>query len=422
MRMSSKVKLIGLSLLSALVITSPVRAASEPDPTFPTAFWGGENKKPEVYTFPVKDGLYATVTSMARFQVPKIAGDLKLKLKPEGFHKEIEVRVLAQKGTAPLAVLLGGWASRSKAAMTRIWQTHLHEAGYHVLTFDSVFVPSFNERSRHGVAGHLIEEAKVLGSILKCYKESNSKVSFSGLYIMGGSYGGLLALNYARLMERGEVPLKAERIVAYSPPVNIRTAALQLDKYHAEDRWNYTLVGLAQDLLGRKPVPFGDPVPFTPGQMRAGLAAAFYLDLAAAVESNDRIYKLKLLPGSDADNQYRRDKAATWSFQKYMEKMVYPYWKGKGKLESPEALWAMGDLSDLLKDAPSNVHVVLTMDDPLNDANELSALLKKVKNEHLTVLPTGGHMGYFGTEWAKSALKNQFTKIENGNVTSGLKD
>lgn len=92
------------------------------------------------YDYWIDSGLYATVTANS-FDVPKVANESKYKLKPDGFKKELEVRVIWQAGRKPLAVLLLGLASRSKDKMAQLWKTHLCQAGFNVMTFDSPFLP-----------------------------------------------------------------------------------------------------------------------------------------------------------------------------------------------------------------------------------------------------------------------------------------
>jgi len=133
------------------------------------------------------------------------------------------------------------------------------------------------------------------------------------------------------------------------------------------------------------------------------------MDLTYVVNTNDALYKMRLLPKAGLfDDQYRKDVAQTWSFERFVREMAYPYWKKKGLVHSLDELWSYGDLAHLLKGNPANVHVVLAADDPLNDPAQLVELRKHVKPDRLTVLPRGGHMGYVGTKWAKARVQRLF--------------
>jgi predicted alpha/beta-fold hydrolase len=358
------------------------------------------------YDCDITDGLYATITANS-FAEPKFRDEEKVKLKPEGFAKDIEVRVLWQSEPRSLAVLILGLATRSKDKMAQLWKSYLYDAGFHVMTFDSPFLPAFSERARQGVAGNLVEESKLSASLIAAFLEgpkAKGRVTQTGL--VGISYGATLALNIAKMSAENRIGFRPQRILAFSPPVKMQTAARILDRFYAEDRWNYTLVELGGDLLDHKPVPKGQPVPFSASEMRAGISAAFRLDLKEVLLWDNRFYKLGLLPKHD--DEYTRDVAGTWTFTRFIEDMTAPYWEKKSTIHSPADLWAAGDVALLLKNCPSTVHVVLAGDDPMNDPAELAALKAALDSSRLTILPRGGHMGYQRTKWVKEYVAKLF--------------
>ena len=358
------------------------------------------------YDFDITDGLYATITANS-FPEPKFRDEDKVKLKPAGFAKDIEVRVLWQTEPRSLAVLVLGLSTRSKDKMAQLWKSYLYDAGFHVMTFDSPFLPAFSERARQGVAGNLIEEAKLSASLIAAFLEdakARGRVTQTGL--VGISYGATLALNIAKMSAENKIGFRPQRVLAFSPPVKMETAARMLDKFYAEDRWNYTLVELGGDLLDHKPVSRGQPVPFSASEMRAGISAAFRLDLKEVLLWDNRFYKLGLLPKND--DEYTRDVAGTWTFTRFIEDMTAPYWEKKSTIHSPADLWAAGDVALLLKTCPHAVHVVLAADDPMNDPAELAALKASVDASQLTILPHGGHMGYQRTKWVKAYVAKLF--------------
>lgn len=363
------------------------------------------------YDFGLNNGLYATVTALNGLEDPKNLDDTKLKLsKIPGFKKDLEVRVMWQREPAPMVAIVLGLGSRSRSLMARTYMAYLYEAGYHVLTFDSPFLPAFTERSRHGVAGNIEKEATLCAGIIEAaVKSSQAKGLVTKVGIVGASYGGTLALNIARLSKNGTIGLQVSSVLAVSPPVNMRMAAARLDKWWAEDRWNYKLADLYADLANHKPVAAGEPIPFPDEEMRAGIAAAFRLDLKEVVNHNDNFYKLGMLPKEQSnDEQYRRDWAETWTFTKFIEQMTYPYWNKYGAVHSVDEIWEAGDLRQVLPQCPDYVHVIIASDDPLNDPAELAQLQSATPATVLKVLPNGGHMGYLGTKWAKARIQKLF--------------
>lgn len=348
------------------------------------------------------DGLYATVTSMTSFKKPELKSEKKLKLKKiDGFKKDIEVRAIIQDQPAPLVVIFLGLASKSKDPLARLWQSQLQEAGCHVLVFDSVFRSSFNECSSHGVAGNLEVEARVAARVIHAFMQHSSlegKVTKLGL--VGASYGGILALNFAKLAKAGEIKLKPERVLVFSPPVNMQVSAATLDSFYAEYQEKYGIFDLLK-MSGHEPVEEGKKIPFSPSLMRAGIGYIFHADLKDAISCSKEVYRFEL-PEEKGKKKWQN------AFTRFIEDVVYPYWNKQGTVRSLEDLWQYGDLYKLLKSNPENVHCVLTEDDPLNDPKLLEYLKRDIPRSTLTVLPRGGHLGFLGCNWAKYRIQSLF--------------
>lgn len=400
---TKKIRAVFAPVIAGLFLCGALRA--EDALSIPARFYGPETK-PVGYDFDVDSGLYATVTAMRR--VPQVDSKIEehTKLHVPGFKKELEVVRAMQPQPAPLVVLLAGWASRSKSPMTRFLLSRFYAEGCSVMTFESNFTEQVNARALSGVSGNLEEEARMAGRIIAAFIQSSGRERITDVRIVGSSYGALIALHLDLQAQKGETSFQPSRILAVSPPVNLRTTAELLDRYHAEDRWNFTLTKLAGDLLNRKPVAPGEPVPFPDDEMRAGIAAAFYLDLADAVEFNDRLYDLNLLPKADVhDNQYRLDSAAAWTFQTFIDKMVLPYWHARGAVADVNELYAMGDVGALLPRCSNRVRVILTADDPLNAPEAAAQAVGQSQGGAITLLPRGGHLGFLGTEWWQAVCR-----------------
>jgi predicted alpha/beta-fold hydrolase len=392
-------------LLFSLCALSARLAAAENAAPKPAA------SAPEGFDYQVTDGLYATITSMESFEKPKLSSEKTFKLKGvPGFKQDLPVRALLQDKPAPLAVILLGLGTRSKDPLARLWQQQAFDAGCHVLAFDSVFRRSFNERSRHGVPGNLEAEARAAAEVIDAFTkhpEVQGKVTKVGL--LGASYGGMLALNLAKLSRDGRVPVKFDRVKVFSPPVTMRTAARLLDRYFDEDRSRFALLELGK-LKGHKPLAAGQPAPFEPALMRAGIAYVFREDLEEAIACASEVYDRRMEPldAGVGDRGAWTDPLGGRVFSRYYGELVFPYWREKGELKSIDELNAMGDLRTLLPTLPDGVHVILAVDDPLNDAKELNSLRQDAKTGPLIFLPRGGHLGYVGSGWSKGQVQSLF--------------
>jgi pimeloyl-ACP methyl ester carboxylesterase len=100
--------------------------------------------------------------------------------------------------------------------------------------------------------------------------------------------------------------------------------------------------------------------------------------------------------------------ASRWTYTRYINEMVFPYWQKQGTVNRIEDLWNMGSTEAQLAYGTGRVHVVVTEDDPLNTAEDIQNLKRRFGSSTLTVLPHGGHLGYIGSNWAKDRLRKIF--------------
>jgi len=358
------------------------------------------------YDFPYKNGLYGTVSgtlvlTRMKFDVP---GEKKMKLKVPGMRKDLEIRAVIQDQRAPVVMLLQGLGGKAKSNSARIWLKWFAEAGCHAFTFDSTFAPTFISTSRHGVSGNMRAEAGLAVAAAQTFMqlpELQGKVEKVG--VVGMSYGGIQALTVGRLCTEGKVPFQIAAIQSYSPPVNMATTGSIVDRWYRQDRWNYKLSELAGELLSHNPVARDEEIPFSDSMLRATIAALFRMSLAETIDRNDSIYRLKLLP-----EESRQSYAEAWGFSKFIKDMVIPYWQPRLKLADPRELVTSLELAKLMRDQPHTTEVIEAVDDPFNDPAELAAVRKLRFPCRLTVLPTGGHLGYIGHPWIRANLMKLF--------------
>lgn len=411
-----------------------------------------------------QSGLLSTI-NYCEYEGREVDGEQKYRLSPKetGFKKELKVRAFWQKGKAPLAVTLLGFGQDAGHKNARSWQADLYRAGNHVLSFDSIVRNNMNEITHHGVAGHPAAEGKIMGRLIDAFlnhKESDGGAPFrdriTSIRLLGTSWGGIIAMHVARQPQAATWPL--DRVLAVSPPVSLRTAALRLDRFNREDRSRVKLLKLAKLRKGYTPKK-DNPSAEERGLMRAGMGYAFHGDLVGLAKGNIERYmpglmdKLARFENSEAHQARRaarkrvmatrkklekekleamkdrvsKDEYETrkkfmenqqkiaekyakrsmtelkdWSFRHYIFLLARPYWKIEGDLSD------FGHMSVLMKGAPNFLQVVIADDDPLNDPAELTQLKKEYKEPQLLIIPEGGHLGFMGTKWFQAMMAKHF--------------
>ncbi|HYG75853.1 MAG TPA: hypothetical protein VEK08_12690 [Planctomycetota bacterium] len=366
------------------------------------------------YGFKYSNGLYATIAGFVSIKEPELKNQKKFSLKVPSFKKKLPVRAIIQNESAPLVVVLLGIDGRADGALGKLWPSWFSDAGYHVLTFDSTFLPSFTEISGHGVTGNLLVESERISEVIAAFLNlSEMKGKVSKLGIVGMSYGGIQSLVLGQMAKEGRLPFNVDGIQAYSPPVNIRRTGEVIDRWFSEDRWQYTLVELANKLSGHKPVGPDSTPPFDDSLMRAGIAAVFRLGLVDVIVRNDQIYKLGVLPkGNNFDSDYiKRDYAAIMGYTAFMTEMSYPYWQKKANMQQLSDLTSPVELGTLIEKQPPYSQVIITLDDPLNTADDLAAFQSRAAGRNVLFLPRGGHLGFVNDPWTKAKLMTLFKPV-----------
>lgn len=366
------------------------------------------------YRFPYKNGLYATIAGFTAIKDVDTRNVRQIKLSVDGFRKAVPVRAIIQNHAAPLVVVLMGIDGKADGKLGKLWPSWYDNIGCHVLTFDSTFLPQFVLMSGHGVTGNVYAESERVGQIIAAFlRQGDMKSNVTQIGVVGMSYGGLQAMVLGELSKEGKLPFQIDTVQAYSAPIRLQHTGELIDKWFVEDRWNFTLVELADKLTGHKPVSADSPIPFDDSLMRAGLAAIFHLGLSDVVIKNDAEYHLHLLPSGDQfDDQYvKQDYAETWGYSKFMNDMSYPYWQHKLSLRSSDELMDTIDLCNLVKKNPQSTELIISEDDPFNTPEDLADLKSCSPTARITYLPTGGHLGFVSDPWTKAKLMSLFKCI-----------
>jgi len=363
------------------------------------------------YDFRYANGLYATIAGFMSIKDVELKVQKKLNLKVASFKKKMPVRAIIQPNAAPLVVVLLGIDGKAEGPLGKLWPSWFNDAGYHVLTFDSTFLPSFTEISGHGVTGNLQVESERIAEVIAAFLELGEiKGKVTKLGIIGMSYGGIQALVLGKMAKDGSLPFTVDAIQAYSPPISIRKTGEVIDQWFKEDRWQYTLVELANKMSGHKPVGPESTVPFTDEMMRAGIAALFRIGLVDVIVKNDIIYKLNVLPkGNNYDSDYvKRDHAAIMGYTDFMTEMSYPYWRKKSNMQQLSDLTGPVELPYLIDKQPAYSQIIMALDDPLNTLTDTEALQQQVTGRNIIFLPIGGHLGFVNAAWTKAKLLSLF--------------
>ncbi|HYG73415.1 MAG TPA: hypothetical protein VEK08_00175 [Planctomycetota bacterium] len=336
-------------------------------------------------------GMYETIAGYLRVKDVYVPGTRELRLNVPSFSDALPVSAVIQDHPAPLVVMMPGIAGRRDAAFTKLWPAVYAKAGYNVLWFDSTFLPSFIRSSNHGPSGHLWIESEQTAKVIEAFlQREDLKVTQIG--VVGMSYGGLQALVLGKLSRAGKLPFKIAAVQAYSPPADIQETAAILDEMYDNHRHKYTLIELNWEVGRHKPVDcaVGNP-PLKDSLMQAALAAAFHEELVPVTLFNDCHFNLRHINGRTP--QERRDIADGWGFQNFAYDMSLPYWERHSK-PAPLEVVAKTRVCELLKGQLPNARVFIAANDPFNRAEDMDELRACPQRDQITILPSGGHVGY----------------------------
>ena len=275
---------------------------------------GDEHRAPRQYgpdglplfKHPYADGLYSTVTAMNTFWVPELKKMKKIKLKVPGFKNNVQVYSIAQDYAAPLVIVLQGVDGKVDGPFGDLWPYWYSEAGYNVVTFDNNYTPQWPEICGKGVVGNFEADTDQAVQIVDAFlKSKDAPKQITKIGVIGMSFGATQALIMAEKAQAGTLPFKLEGCLALSPPLKMKTAGEIVDRFYVEDRWNTTMVELAEKFGPHVPVAEGVPVPFSATEMRAAIGFVFRDGLTQVVERNDRAYNLRICSAAERRREPR---------------------------------------------------------------------------------------------------------------------
>lgn len=350
------------------------------------------------------DGLYRTISGYLQIRpicVPALTSSV-VTIPPA--LRSVPVETIIQDHPAPLVVLLLGISGQASSDSTKLCAKACADAGYHVLTFDSTFRPEMAGILNRGVSGNIWAETEAVADIINAYvTTSPHKAKFTKIGVVGMSYGGVEALILGNLQTAGKLPFKIDAIQAYSPPIDMRNTAVILDDWYNAERWKYTLIELYRRVAKYKPE---SGAPLSPSIMRAAIAASFQRELAPVVLKNDKQFHLGQF--SEGDATLREEEAGQWGFTRFAYEMTMPWWRQRLGGNRIEELIEQTRLDNLLKNQPPCTEAMISVDDPFNTPADIQSVQSVEPKLPLTLLKSGGHLGYLTEPWVKDKLQSLF--------------
>lgn len=338
------------------------------------------------------------------------------------FDAKLRVWLSAQKGPAPLAIVIAGTGSDGNTKTMSILRAALYGAGYHVLTMPSPTSPGFIvAASSTGVAGDLLRDGKDLyAAMQEIIAHLPRKIRITDIDVLGYSLGGANAA-VVKSIDSTEHRLKIHRVVMINPPVSLFASIGRLDRlfaaaigpgdrgvellyrrlyaqianlYRASDRLeldqNFLLAAAAATL--KTDAEFSAAIALT---FRLQLVDMFFIgDLYAGTGViTDPAHPPKVGDSLEDIQRELRSKPIA----DYFTQVFAPYYQKRRPDASSASLIAANRLdiiTDTLRD-DGDYYAQTTADDLILNKREL-AWLQETLGRRITVYDHGGHLGEIG--------------------------
>ena len=383
------------------------------------------------YNFPIDDPYSATIIGSATMMTPGVSENIPLKVYeiqikdkkdiPDVFWyaSKFKFSFSKQKNKkAPLIFVLAGTGSDYNTTRVKFMQRIFHDAGYHTIAISSQMSQQFMiSASSNSVPGLLLEDNKDIYKAMKlAYNKIKDQVEVTDFYIMGYSLGGSNAAVLSYIDEKEKV-FNFKRVFMVNPPVDLYNSAVKLDKYldnytggktkGIEKLLNTTLAKVKGGLTSEYANIGADTIyNIVKGDILSDAEKKAYIGLAFRLASTDlnsisdfmtRSYVYTKNP--EKVNKYTNMKeylkAVNFAtFEDYVNKIGFPYYKKHNKDYSIEALKREASLKvieDYLRTSPK-IAAVTNADELILNEKDF-AFLKDVFKDRLVIYPKGGHCG-----------------------------
>ena len=383
------------------------------------------------YNFPIDDPYSATIIGSATMMTPGVSENIPLKVYeiqikdkkdiPDVFWyaSKFKFSFSKQKNKkAPLIFVLAGTGSDYNTTRVKFMQRIFHDAGYHTIAISSQMSQQFMiSASSNSVPGLLLEDNKDIYKAMKlAYNKIKNQVEVTDFYIMGYSLGGSNAAVLSYIDEKEKV-FNFKRVFMVNPPVDLYNSALKLDKYlddytggkteGIEKLLNTTLAKIKGGLTSEYANIGADTIyNIVKGDILSDAERKAYIGLAFRLASTDLNFISDFMTRSyvytknpEKVNKYTNMKeylkAVNFAtFEDYVNKIGFPYYKKHNKDYSIEALKREASLKvieDYLRTSPK-IAAVTNADELILNEKDF-AFLKDVFKDRLVIYPKGGHCG-----------------------------
>jgi len=383
------------------------------------------------YNFPIDDPYSATIIGSATMMTPGVSENIPLKVYeiqikdkkniPDVFWyaSKFKFSFSKQKNKkAPLIFVLAGTGSDYNTTRVKFMQRIFHDAGYHTIAISSQMSQQFMiSASSNSVPGLLLEDNKDIYKAMRlAYNKIKDQVEVTDFYIMGYSLGGSNAAVLSYIDEKEKV-FNFKRVFMVNPPVDLYNSAVKLDKYlddytggkteGIEKLLNTTLAKVKGGLTSEYANIGADTIyNIVKGDILSDAEKEAYIGLAFRLTSNDLNFISDFMTKSHVytKNPEKVDKYTNMkeyfkavnfaTFEDYVNKIGFPYYKKHNKDYSIEALKREASLrviEDYLRTSPK-IAAVTNADELILNEKDF-AFLKDVFKDRLVIYPKGGHCG-----------------------------
>ena len=383
------------------------------------------------YNFPIDDPYSATIIGSATMMTPGVSENIPLKVYeiqikdkkdiPDVFWyaSKFKFSFSKQKNKkAPLIFVLAGTGSDYNTTRVKFMQRIFHDAGYHTIAISSQMSQQFMiSASSNSVPGLLLEDNKDIYKAMRlAYNKIKDQVEVTDFYIMGYSLGGSNAAVLSYIDEKEKV-FNFKRVFMVNPPVDLYTSAVKLDKYlddytggktkGIEKLLNTTLAKVKGGLTSEYANIGADTIyNIVKGDILSDAEKKAYIGLAFRLASTDlnfisdfmtrsHVYTKNPEKVNKYTNMKEYFKAVNFAtFEDYVNKIGFPYYKKHNKDYSIEALKREASLKvieDYLRTSPK-IAAVTNADELILNEKDF-AFLKDVFKDRLVIYPKGGHCG-----------------------------
>jgi acetyl esterase/lipase len=385
----------------------------------------------EPYAYPVADPLLATVIGTHRgdsVRLPDSVASAPMLIErvdpqwiPRVFWDQSKIRfsVAKQRKRAPLVFLIAGTGSRYSSAKMEFLQALLWGAGHHVVALSSPTHPDFVlTASQSHMPGYMPADVTDLYSLMRRILDLlGDEIDVSGVGLAGFSLGATQAAFVAERDSRHRA-LDLRRVMLINPAVSVFDSVETLDRMYAQSLVDGT--GSSDRLIAdlfRRVTPYlhqrgrsrvddellyalaeGDALETR--ELGGIVSAVFRMALANMVFTADvmtgggHIVAPGTRPGASAPLTGYLERALRFTFTRYLDEMLLPYWQKRSAALDRQALVAAASLETIAPYLSSAKHVgVMTNADDFILTDAHLEFLRHTFADRAKVYPHGGHGG-----------------------------